>query len=148
MVAVRRFEELLVWQRARELTKSVYAVSSKGQFSKDWGLSGQIQRAAVSVMSNIAEGFERFRRGEFVQFLSIAKGSCGELRSQIYVAHDLGYIDDDKCCTLLRDTERLSKQIGALRAYIERDARRLKNTSKDLLRTQNPEPRTLGGSRE
>ena len=75
MGKIDRFEDLIAWQKARELTKAIYQVTRQGAFAKDFGLSGQIQRAAVSVMSNIAEGFERNRRAEFHQFLSTAKAS-------------------------------------------------------------------------
>jgi len=77
------FEDLIAWQKARRLTKAVYDVTRRGEFAKDHGLSGQIQRAAVSVMSNIAEGFERNRRAEFHQFLSVAKASSAEVRNTL-----------------------------------------------------------------
>lgn len=89
----RRFEELEVWGLARELAKNVYALCRGSGISKDFGLKDQIQRAAVSVSSNIAEGFERNSNKEFINFLFIAKGSCGEVRSQLYIAYDAGYID-------------------------------------------------------
>ncbi len=88
-----RFEDLLVWQRARELTRVIYELTQGGAFARDFGLRDQIRRAAVSVMSNIAEGFERGSDTEFGHFLSIAKGSCGEVRCQLYVASDQGYVD-------------------------------------------------------
>lgn len=80
---VERFEDLIAWQRARALTNAIYEVTRNGSLERDYGLARQMQRAAVSVMSNIAEGFERNRDGEFHQFLSIAKGSCAELRSSV-----------------------------------------------------------------
>jgi four helix bundle protein len=80
---IERFEELIAWQKARTLSREIYEVTRRGAFARDFGLSGQIQRAAVSIMSNIAEGFERGGRGEFHQFLSTAKASCAELRSQL-----------------------------------------------------------------
>ncbi len=88
MAKVDRFEDLIAWQKARELIRAVYEVTRLGVFAKDYNLSGQIQRAAVSIMSNIAEGFERGGRGEFHQFLSTAKASCAEVRSQLYVARE------------------------------------------------------------
>lgn len=88
-----RFEDLLVWQKARELTRVIYHVTKSRGFARDFGLRDQIRRAAVSVMSNIAEGFERGGDPEFGHFLSIAKGSCGEVRCQLYVARDQGYVD-------------------------------------------------------
>jgi len=90
---VEKFEDLITWQKARELTKSIYEVSRRGAFAKDFGLSSQIQRATVSIMSNVAEGFERGGRCEFHQFLSTAKASCAEVRSLLYVAFDIDYID-------------------------------------------------------
>jgi four helix bundle protein len=82
---VKYFEDLEVWKEARHLTREVYRITSDSKFSKDFGLSNQSQRAAVSIMSNIAEGFERGGNPEFIQFLYVAKGSCGEARSQLYV---------------------------------------------------------------
>lgn len=96
MATIQRFEDIEAWQKARELTNAVYSCSGKGTFAKDFGLRDQIRRAAVSIMSNIAEGFERGGSGEFVQFLSIAKGSAGEVGAQLYVALDQGYIDQEQ----------------------------------------------------
>ena len=94
MAKVERFEDLIAWQKARGLTRVIYKATRNGDFAKDHGLSRQIQRTAVSVMSNITEGFERGARGEFHQFLSTAKASCAEVRSQLYVALDAGYLDE------------------------------------------------------
>jgi four helix bundle protein len=85
---VKHFEDLEIWKEARCLTKEIYRLTSGPKFSKDFSLRGQIQSAAVSVMSNIAEGFERAGNQEFCQFLYVAKGSCGEVRAQLYVAVD------------------------------------------------------------
>jgi four helix bundle protein len=90
MSKIERFEDLIAWQKARALTVSIYEVTRQTVFAKDYGLCNQIQRATVSIMSNIAEGFERGKRGELHQFLSIAKGSCAEVRSQLYTAFDIG----------------------------------------------------------
>ena len=115
---IEKFEDLIAWQRARELTRNIYRTTKIGEFLKDFGLRDQIRRASVSIMSNIAEGFERGGRSEFHQFLVIAKGSCAELRSQLYVALDAEYMDiktfqslDD----LARETNRL---VGGLRAAV------------------------------
>src|ERR1700687_534406 len=94
MATFKKFEDITAWQKARELTREIYTVTSQGTFSKDFGLKDQIRRASVSIMSNIAEGFERSGTGEFIQFLATAKGSSGEVRSQLYVALDQGYITD------------------------------------------------------
>ena len=92
MAKVERFEDLTSWQKARELNRCVYQVSKGAAFGKDFGLRDQIRRASISVMSNIDEGFERGGDREFIQFLAIAKGSCGEVRSQLYVALDEQYL--------------------------------------------------------
>jgi four helix bundle protein len=120
MTRIEKFEELIAWQKARELSRVIYQVSRRGAFAKDFGLSGQIQRAAVSIMSNIAEGFERNRLGEFHQFLSTAKASCAELRSQLYVAVDAGYLGENMFKELLAQAEEVGRIVGGLRASIKR----------------------------
>jgi four helix bundle protein len=110
MATIQRFEDVEAWQKARELTNAVYSCSGKGAFAKDFGLRDQIRRAAVSIMSNIAEGFERGGSGEFVQFLSIAKGSASEVEAQLYVAFNQGYITQeqfDSIKTVALSTKRL-----------------------------------------
>ena len=116
--AVQKFEDLIAWQKARSLTKAIYQVSRTGAFARDTGLRSQIQRAAVSIMSNLAEGFERNRSGEFHQFLSTAKSSCAELRSQLYVAADVGYLDPTQFEALLTQAEEVGRIIGGLRASV------------------------------
>jgi four helix bundle protein len=120
MSSIERFEDLIAWQKARTLTREIYQVSHLGAFSHDYGLAGQIQRAAVYVMSNIAEGFERNRATEFHQFLSTAKASCAELRSQLYVAFDIGYLEKAHSDQLLARAEEVARVIGGLRASVER----------------------------
>jgi len=120
MAKVKRFEDLVAWQKARELTRAVYEVTRQGGFAKDYGLSGQIQRASVSIMSNIAEGFERGGRGEFHQFLSTAKASCAEVRSQLYVAHDVGYLDKANFDRLMEQAEEVGRILGGLRAAVDK----------------------------
>lgn len=115
---IERFEELIAWQKARSLTREIYEVTRSGAFARDFGLSGQIQRAAVSIMSNIAEGFERGGRGEFHQFLSTEKASCAELRSRLYVALDVGYLEERKFQILLQQAEEVARIIGGLRASV------------------------------
>jgi four helix bundle protein len=109
------FEELLVWQRAKELSLRVYRVTAQGPLARDLGLRSQIQRAAVSVMSNIAEGFERNSRAEFARFLAIARGSAGEVRSQVYLAEELGYVDAENARILLSLCREITRMIIALR---------------------------------
>lgn len=120
MARIERFEELVAWQKARVLTQLIYQATQKERFLRDFGLSGQIQRAAVSMMSNVAEGFERGGRGEFHQFLSTAKASCAELRSQLYVAFDVGYLDQKEFDNLMARATEVAKIIGGLRASVAR----------------------------
>ena len=94
MGRIERFEDIDCWKEARKLVKLVYSLTKKEPFSRDWGLRDQIQRAAISIMSNIAEGFESQGNREFVQFLFYAKRSSGEVRAQLYAALDLGYINE------------------------------------------------------
>jgi|ERR1043165_1152596 four helix bundle protein len=117
---IERFEELIAWQKARGLAREIYKVTEEGSFSRDFGLKDQIRRAAVSIMSNIAEGFERGRPSEFHQFLSIAKASCAELRSQLYIALDANYIKDELFNELMSKAEEVGRIIGGLRAAVER----------------------------
>ena len=117
---VERFEDLIAWQKARQLAAEIYRVSAQGNFSKDFGLRDQIRRAAVSAMSNIAEGFDRGSRSEFHQFLVIAKASCAEVRSQLYVAHDVGYIDQNTFEIISGSTNELLRIIGGLRAAVQK----------------------------
>ena len=118
MAAIERFEDIDAWKKARELTQAVYLISGSGQFAKDFGLRDQIQRAAVSVMSNIAEGFERGGTKEFYQFLSIAKGSTGEIESQLYVALDQRYIGQDQFDTIQALTNAVKKLIAGFMNYL------------------------------
>ena len=120
MGRVERFEDLIAWQKARILTKAVYQATSAGRLADDYGLARQMQRAAVSILSNIAEGFERNRTGEFHQFLSVAKGSCAELRAQLYVAADVGYLTLEQSAALHAQAEEVARVIGGLRASVAR----------------------------
>jgi four helix bundle protein len=115
---VERFEDLIAWQKARVLTKDVYLTTMDPRFERDFALCGQIRKSAISVPSNIAEGFERGGRREFHQFLSVAKGSCAELRTQIYIAADVGYIDDSTAKRLLAEAAEVGKIIGGLRKAV------------------------------
>jgi four helix bundle protein len=117
---VKNFEDLEIWKEARRLTQEIYQLTRDSRFSKDFGLSNQIQRAAISIMSNIAEGFERGGNQEFIQFLYIAKGSCGEVRSQLYVAVDQSYVVQKKCDDVSKSFRRLSIMINNLIDYLKR----------------------------
>jgi four helix bundle protein len=108
----------MAWQKARVLTREIYQVSRQGDFARDHGLAGQIQRASVSLMSNIAEGFERNRPSEFHQYLSTAKGSCAEVRSQLYVAIDVGYLSEPAFGRLMESATEVGRIIGGLRASV------------------------------
>jgi len=96
MATIKRFEEIKAWQEARGLAKLVYGATNEGGFAKDFGLRDQLRRAAVSVGSNIAEGFARNGNKEFAKFLWIAKGSTAEVQSQLYTAKDVGYITEEQ----------------------------------------------------
>jgi len=112
MGKAQKFEDLTIFQKARELCKEVYAVTKEGGFRKDTRFVQQIHASAGSVMDNIAEGFERDGNKEFINFLYIAKGSCGEVRSQIIRASDVGFIDNDTATKLYNDCFNLSKSIA------------------------------------
>jgi len=120
MKKITTFEDLIAWQKARELTREIYTVTKNGEFKKDFGLRDQIQRACVSIMSNIAEGFDRASRAEFHQFLVIAKGSCAEVKSQLYVAFDVGYISNTRFNKLKELTDEVLQIIGGLRAAVQK----------------------------
>ena len=120
MATVRQFENLHVWQDARALFKDIYTASKQRDFYRDSGLREQIRRAAVSTISNIAEGFERGTRKEFIQFLNIAKGSLGETRSQLYVAFDQEYLDEVRFTELKEMALALSRRIAAFIGYLEK----------------------------
>jgi four helix bundle protein len=117
---IERFEQLLSWQKARDLNLAIYRLTNKELFSKDFGLKDQIRRSSVSVASNISEGFERNGNKEFIQFLSIAKGSLGELRTQLYLALDLNYITKEEFEKSNSDGWEVSKLIGGLINYLKK----------------------------
>jgi len=118
MSTFQSFEEIEVWQKARQLTKEVYQVSGKGPFSRDFGLRDQIRRACVLIMSNVAEGYERGGTKEFLQFLSIAKGSAGEVRSQLYVALDQSYLTESVFEELSSHAREISRMLIGLMSYL------------------------------
>ena len=112
MATIRRYEEIEAWKEGRELVKKIYELTRVGDFSRDYGLRDQIQRASVSVCSNIAEGFERSGNREFANFLWIAKGSAGEVSSQLYNAKDLGYISESQFEQLYMQTESIRGKLN------------------------------------
>ena len=117
-MAVRSFEDLEVWRTAKDLAVLIYKVTEDGKFGRDFGLRDQIRNAAVSVMSNVAEGFDRYSRAEFRQFLSVARGSASEVRSQLYLARDLGYVTDDEFAALHDLCGQVTRMLSALRARV------------------------------
>ncbi len=118
MPIIERFEDIEAWKRAREVTKKIYQLSGIGEFSRDFGLRDQIRRSSVSVMSNVAEGFERDGNKEFINFLSIAKGSCGEARSQLYIAMDQGFISAEDFEWTYDHLSQTGRMIGGFMNYL------------------------------
>ena len=119
MSKVERFEDLKVWQLARELCQTIHKLTLKEQFSKDFKLVGQIKGSSGSVMDNIAEGFERDGNKEFIQFLSVSKGSCGETRSQLYRAIDNEYITQDEFDIAYDKTLECNKMLKGFITYLK-----------------------------
>ena len=117
---IARFEDFIAWQKARKLTAKVYKATEQVKFQRDCGLRDQMRRAAVSIMANIAEGFERGRPAEFHQYLSVAKASCAELRSHLYVALDAQYLTNEDFDRLKSEAEEAGRILGGLRASVQR----------------------------
>jgi four helix bundle protein len=120
MAPIARFEDLIAWQKSRVLAQAIVEVTRSGRLAAESGLRRQMREAAASIPSNIAEGFERGGRGEFHQFLSTAKGSCAELRTQLYLALDAGLLDQATFKILLEQAEEVARIIGGLRAAVNR----------------------------
>ena len=118
-MGVSRFEDLQVWQKAKTLSVDVYRTCRRGSIARDFSLRDQMQRASVSVMSNIAEGYERYSRPEFKHFLSISRGSVAELRSQLYLARELGYLHDDDFRRLMASCLELTRMLTSLRKSLQ-----------------------------
>ena len=115
---VKRFEDLDCWKKSRKLSGTVYQVTSAGKFARDFALKDQIRRASISMLSNIAEGFERGGDKEFLHFLAMAKGSCGEVRAQLYVALDQEYLPQQAFDVLLESVEEIGRMISGLMKYL------------------------------
>jgi four helix bundle protein len=115
----KTFEDLKVWQDSRDFVKSIYELTSSNNFAKDYGLKDQIQRAAVSIMNNIAEGFERNNNKEFIIFLKYSKGSAGEIRSMLYVALDLNYITKSTFDDFYKNVIEIITQISNFIKYLK-----------------------------
>lgn len=125
-MAFTRFEDIEVWQMSRELARNVYQVTAGGLFAKDWGLKDQIQRAVVSVSSNIAEGHGRRGNREMVTFLWIAKGSASEVQSQLYIAFDMNYLTQEQFDKLYNDTNLIQVKLYRLIQSLSSDLDRQK----------------------
>ena len=119
MATYKRFEDLPIWQEARAFSKIIFEVSKKGEFAKEYRLCSQIHASSGSIMDNIAEGFERDGNGEFRQYLFIAKGSCGETRSQIYRAYDYGFLDEITFEELKNQSVEISQSISNFIDYLQ-----------------------------
>jgi len=124
MAKIKKFEDIESWKKARKLTNEIYKATSSGSFVRDFGLKDQIRRASISILSNIAEGFERGGDKEFLQFLAVAKGSSGETRAQLYVALDQGYISPDQFEILFTMAAEVSQLIAGLMKYLPESALR------------------------
>jgi four helix bundle protein len=131
MATVEKFEDLDCWQAARELSRRVYQLSAAGEFARDFGLRDQMRRSAVSIMSNIAEGFESRTRPLLLEFLGRAKGSAGELRAQLYIALDAGYVPETAFDEMRDLAEKVSAQLSRLSAYL-RSAPTTDNVGEEL----------------
>lgn len=130
MSKIEKFEDIQAWQEARSLTNEIYTVSGSGQWAKDYALRDQIRRASISVMSNIAEGFERRTDTEFARFLSMAKASASEVKAQLYIALDQSYIDQHQFDKLYEQCDKVSRFLGSFIRYLRNDdARRMTSDS-------------------
>ena len=116
---IEKFEDLEIWKISLSITKNIYDLTFTEKFSKDYGLKDQIRRAIVSVSSNIVEGFEKNNNNEFIRYLRISKGSCGEVRNQLYIALTVGYISDSEFEELNQKAKTLANKIGKLIIYLE-----------------------------
>ena len=119
MATIKHFEDIEAWKTARQLTVLIYRLTEQGSFAKDFGLKDQIRRAVVSVMSNIAEGFESQTQAQFVRYLGHAKASAGEARSQLYVALDVGYLTKEQFEQAFELSDKVIRQIQRFMAYLE-----------------------------
>ena len=118
MASFKKFEEIQAWQKARQVTREIYEITARGEFTKDFGLRDQIRRAAVSIMANIAEGHGRRSNKEFANFLNIARASVAEVQSHLYVALDLNYIKQDGFSRVYDLLEEISRMTISLAKHL------------------------------
>lgn len=119
MASIKRFEEMDIWKKSRLMLKLIYLMTNKSEFSRDWQLANHLRKTGISIISNISEGFERDGNKEFINFLSIAKGSCGELRCQLYIALDQNYIDENQFMEISNLATEISKSLKGLILYLQ-----------------------------
>lgn len=119
MAVAKRFEDLEVWIAAKDASVMIYKITENESLRKDFGLKDQIRRASISVISNIAEGFERNGNKEFIQFLSIAKGSAGEVRAQLYIIKELNFINEEEFVLLYEKVTQVSKMLSGFINYLK-----------------------------
>ena len=130
---ITKFEDLKIWQIALKITKEIYDITSKKEFSKDFSLKDQIRRAIISVSSNIVEGFEKNSNNEFIRFLKIAKGSIGEVRNQLYIALAVNYINQEEFEKLNNELIELANQVGKLISYLEKNKKLVNSSTRNKL---------------
>ena len=119
MAKINRFEDIEAWKKARELTKEIYEITTQGNLARDYALKDQLRRAAISIMANIAEGYEREGNKEFKQFLSMAKGSVGEVKAQLYVALDASLIDSATFTKVMALADETARLIAGFLKYLK-----------------------------
>ncbi len=144
---IERFEDIHAWQKARELVSTIYDISADGEFGREFALRNQIRNASISIMANIAEGFDRGTNKEFIQFLTIARASCSEVKSHLYVVLDRGYVNQDEFHTLYGQATSITSLIDGFIRYLRDNLQpRTRNPEPGTRnlepRTQNLEPRT------
>ncbi len=127
-MTITDFKDLPIWKESIRVTKIIYDISAKKEFSKDFGLRDQIRRAIVSVSSNIVEGFEKSNNNELVRYLRIAKGSVGEVRNQLEIARIVGYAGKDEAESLDKELLNLASQIGGFIKYLEEKKKIIRNS--------------------
>jgi len=141
--SISRFEDLECWQEARKIVNSIYRVSRGGAVKRDYSLTDQMKRAAISIMANIAEGFSRRGNKEFIQFLFIAKSSAAELQSHLYIVLDQGYIEQSVFDEIYRETDKVQRQISSFIKYLDSTLKSsgiIRSKSPKTLKSQEAQP--------